>query len=133
MNLKIINLTPHDITILNQEREVVEVILRSGKIARLDISKELIVSQKEKLFSHHVPLTSHIPFFVTKYGIPYLSTIDKDGKEIKRIQFPERKEGTIYIVSGVFRDNYDRVDFWQPGELVCNENGQPIGCIGLSQ
>lgn len=125
--LQIINLTPHDITILNEQKEIVSVVPTSGKIARLDSDKELITAQQQGLFE------SKIPFFATKYGIPYLSKVDKKGNELERVQFPTTKENIIYIVSGLFRAGYNRSDFWQPGELIRNEKEQPIGCIGLSQ
>jgi hypothetical protein len=61
-NMNIVNLTPHSITILNEAKEIVQVVSRSGKVARLDINKELIPAQKEGYFNHK------IPFFFTKYG-----------------------------------------------------------------
>ncbi len=119
--LNIINLTPHEITILNEFKTVVMVVPPSGRIARLDSDKELLNSQKSGIFQHP------IPFFVSKYGIPICL---KDGEQVA---FPEEQTGIIYIVSGIFRASYKRNDLWQPGELVRNEDGQPIGCIGLSQ
>jgi hypothetical protein len=126
-NMNIVNLTPHSITILNEAKEIVQVVSRSGKVARLDINKELIPAQKEGYFNHK------IPFFFTKYGIPYLVKLDEEGNEIERCQLPGQKEGIIYIVPGLFRASCPRDDLWQPGELVRDNEGRPIGCVGLSQ
>ncbi len=121
--MQIINLTPHDITILNEDKEVVKIIPKSGKIARLDSNKERVnIFEMGKVLS--------IPFFVTQYGIPILLSLTDEKYQA---QLPKMREDIIYIVSGLFRASYDRDDLWQPGELVRNENGQPIGCIGLSQ
>ena len=121
-NIEIINLTSHDINILDVSWELVETIKRSMKVARLDSDKILADN-------YNLPF----PMFYTKYGIPYLAIIDEQGKELRRVQFPPYRDGIIYIVSGIFRANYDRTDFWQPGELVRDNEGQPIGCIGLSR
>lgn len=106
---------------------MVRPITRSMKVARLDSDKELINAQKWGIWN------SPIPFYRTKYGIPILININDEGEEISRSQFPEMKEGTIYIVSSLFRSGYDRIDLWQPGELVRDKQGQLIGYIGLSQ
>lgn len=120
--MKIVNLTPHSINILDENGNEVMLIEPSGKLARLESEKELIMAQRDRLFKHD------IPFFITKYGIPVLLNALKQP-----VQFPEQKESIIYIVSGLFRAGYPRADLWQPGELVRNDKGQPIGCIGLSQ
>lgn len=118
--MEIINLTPHDITILNEEKEIVQVVPQSGKFARL-------CSEKESISRWDI-CQSNIQFFITRYGAPNL--LDENGEEYR---FPEYETGTIYIVSGPFRSGYNRSDLWQPGELVRDEHGNPIGCIGLSQ
>lgn len=112
----IVNLTPHDITIMNEVKEVVAIIRKSGKVARLETDKELI------------RVADRVPFFASKYGIPVCFT--QDGVQV---QFPEPKVHIIYIVSGLFRAGYARSDLWQPGELIRDEDGRPVGCIGLSQ
>lgn len=112
----ITNLTPHDITIMNEAKEVVAIIRKSGKVARLETDKKLI------------RVADRVPFFATKYGIPVCL-----GENGEQVQFPEQKAHIIYIVSGLFRAGYPRPDLWQPGELVRDEDGRPIGCVGLSQ
>jgi hypothetical protein len=114
--MNIVNLTPHDITIMNEEGETVRVVLASGNVARLDSDKE-IVNRRDG-----------IDFYHTSYGIPVC--LNSSGKSV---QFPEQKRNTIYVVSGLFRSGYSRPDLWQPGELLRDEEGRPTGCIGLSQ
>jgi len=119
--MQIINLTPHDITILNEQKEVVKTVLKSGKVARLD-------SDKIRIPTINSP--NNIPFFETRYGIPVLLSLEDKNY---RALLPERKTDVIYIVSSIFRSGYDHPDLWQPGELVLDDKGQPIGYIGLSQ
>lgn len=115
--MNIINWTKHDINIYNEDKEHVVTIPPSGYEARIET-----VSKK-------VDTLDNILLFQTKnVGAPYL--IDNDNK---RHQLPPADDHTLYIVSGVFRSNYDRFDFYQPGQLIRNDNGQPIGCIGLSR
>lgn len=115
-----VNLTPHKINILNSQGEEVEVVDASGKQARLD-SLKVETGNKDGF-----------PWFDTEYDEPFLALFE-DGQEVARLEFPPEQEGTIFIVSGLFRSGFDRPDFWQPGELLRDKDGVPIGCIGLSR
>lgn len=45
---------------------------------------------------------------------------------------PEFKEGVYYVVSAMVRQALPhRKDLLSPGQLIRNEQGQPIGCLGL--
>lgn len=45
---------------------------------------------------------------------------------------PEFKEGVYYVVSAMVRQALpNRKDLLSPGQLIRNEAGQPIGCLGL--
>ena len=45
---------------------------------------------------------------------------------------PEFKEGIYYVVSAMVRQALpERKDLLSPGQLIRNEAGQPIGCLGL--
>lgn len=45
---------------------------------------------------------------------------------------PEFKEGVYYVVSAMVRQALPhRKDLLSPGQLIRNEKGQPIGCLGL--
>lgn len=128
--MEIINFTPHDINIYNEDGiKIITIIKPSGKVARLDSDKE----KYPETIGKQIFLQHKIPFFLTKYGIPYLVKTDEKGNELERVQFPLQRDDVIYIVSGLFRSGFDRLDLWQPGELVRDENSKPIGCIGLSQ
>lgn len=77
----IVNLTPHDIHVMNEQEKVVVVIKKSGKVARLETDKEI------------TRIVDGVPFFSTKYGIPIC--LNADGEQV---QFPEQKANIIYIV-----------------------------------
>ena len=45
---------------------------------------------------------------------------------------PEYVEGVFYVVSAMVRQALpERKDLLSPGQLIRNEEGQPIGCLGL--
>ena len=45
---------------------------------------------------------------------------------------PEFKEGVYYVVSAMVRQALpERKDLLSPGQLIRNEEGQPVGCLGL--
>lgn len=45
---------------------------------------------------------------------------------------PEFKEGVFYVVSAMVRQALpERKDLLSPGQLIRNEEGQPVGCLGL--
>lgn len=118
--MKKINLTPHEINIFNIKGEPVQVVKTSGKQARLD-SNRLEVKNEDGF-----------PWFNTEYGIPFLG-IFENNEEVARLEFPPPQPDTIFIVSGLFRSGFDRPDFWQPGEIIRDNDGNIIGCIGLSR
>ena len=105
--MKIINLTPHKLNILDETKNQVLVLEPSGTEARINVARR------------RVGETDSVPLFVTLPGKP-------SG-------LPRPQQGTIYVVSGMFRSFCDRPDLYQPGELVRDEKGQPTGCIGLSR
>lgn len=45
---------------------------------------------------------------------------------------PEFEEGVYYVVSAMVRQALPhRKDLLSPGQLIRNEAGQPVGCLGL--
>lgn len=105
-NILFVNLTPHNIIIVNGSDEPYQVIPPSGDIARC---KEDVVK------------------IGTIGGIPLLKTIYGDVEGL-----PEPRKDVYYIVSTIVRVNMpSRHDLLSPGQLVRNELGQPIGCRGL--
>lgn len=104
----IVNLTPHTMSIYNEAGDLVTSVPPSGTVARVTTSRTLVGE------------IGGVPLYNTTYGTP--------------TDLPDATDGVIYIVSGLFRAAVpDRTDVWQPGELLRNEAGQPIGCIGLSR
>lgn len=107
--MNIINLTPHTINIYDADKNPVAVVEPSGEVARVTATRTLVDVGE-----------NGIPFYVTTYG------------EVTGL--PEPQQDTIYVVSGLLRSEVpERLDLWQPGELLRNEAGQPVGCIGLQQ
>jgi hypothetical protein len=106
--MKLVNLTPHTIDIYNRNKELVLSVPPSGQVARVET---------EIRFTGE---SNGIPLFVTKTG--------------RVIDLPAGPHGdTMYIVSGMLRSYVDRSDLFQPGELLRDDSGRPMGCIGLSQ
>ena len=114
-----INLTPHNINILEDDA-VKMVIPPNGKSLR--IACEFVEVRKQ--------------YDVTMYRAEYgdFVLVENANTDNRTLGLPPRIPDFVYIVSGqcleALRD-LDRNDFAAPGELVRNENGQPIGCKGL--
>lgn len=113
MQMKIINCTPHPINIVNPETKEILITFPKGKI---------------------VPRL--------KTGIENLGIIDYGaiGIAVTRTTFgdvenlPEKKEGVILIVSRLVKQVCtEREDLLVPGSLVRDEEGNVIGCEGLSE
>lgn len=112
--VRLINLTPHDVVILNNNGDKI-VIPKSEETLRVSsetkIKDYIKVIDKDSLVS--------IPISETKFS--GISSI------------PERKENTFYIVSLLTCQACpDRDDFFIPNESVRDENGVIIGCKSLS-
>jgi hypothetical protein len=116
--MKLVNLTPHTVNIFNEDGDEVLAVPPSGLVARIETIIEKVGTFR-----------SGIPYFQTEVtGAPYL--IDTEGN-IRG--FPAGSKGEIFIVSGLFRSYFDRPDLYQPGELLRDDDGQVIGCVGLSR
>lgn len=108
--VKIINLTPHAITVLHNGEEIA-VYDASGCIARCE-SKTGVVGE-----------IAGIPLTETRFGKLYL--IDRD--RVKH-ELPEQKDGTFYIVSALVARAAQREDFIIVDDTVRDDNGRIIGC-----
>ena len=103
--MQFVNLTPHTLNVHTNKGEIIEVS-PSGNIARVATT--------------YTPTKSigDIDIFDCIYG------------EVTGL--PEQVEGTCYIVSGQTNAALShREDVFSPGELVRDEAGKPIGCLGL--
>lgn len=119
--MKIVNLTPHNIDIYDADPQsggsIVETVGTSGLVARIE------TTVRDKGHCGRVPL-----FLTVVTGNPVV--VDGDGNERK---FPGECAHTIYVVSGLFRQYFQRSDIYQPGRLIRDAEGRIIGCVGLSQ
>lgn len=106
--MNIINLTPHSLNIHDENGEHIVTVPPSGTVARIEVERRLTGEQDD---------------------IPLFETIAGDCDEL-----PAPQADTIYVVSGFVRATVpDRVDVFQPGELLRNDAGQVVGCVGLSR
>lgn len=108
--MNFVNLTPHELNIYNRDGEHVTDIEPSGDTVRVDVSRDVVDE------------IGDIPILETEYG-------EVDG-------LPEPEEGVVYIVSGFVKTHpsvESREDVYSPGELVRDDEGNPIGCKGLNR
>lgn len=106
--MNIVNLTPHALNIYDENRNLVLVVEPSGTVARVNVTR--------KLHRH----LEGIPLYSTWYG--------------DLLGLPEAEDNTICVVSAMVRAAVPhRHEVFAPGELLRNEAGQVIGCIGLQQ
>lgn len=126
MNIvNIVNLTPHTINILRAGLAGYEEVLSiepSGLLARLEVERKEINNvtfANQKVVGNPLDGLGGIAFYKSIFGEPS--------------DLPPQQEGTVYIVSSLFRSGFDRDDLWVPGELIRDGNGQPVGCLGLSR
>ena len=102
--MKLVNLTPHSITIMDSEEKVVVEIPPSGKILRLE---ETVVEAGE---------IDGIPLVRKVYGVPEL---------------PPREPDTVYVVAPLLLQYVRRADFVAPDtgpqSVVRDAEGRIIG------
>lgn len=110
MKPTIINLTPHAIVLVKENGEVISTFPPSGQVARVTVK-----SYETSLGDYiGVPTTSSVMGEVT--GLP--------------VEQPNVWLITSQIVAAASKGL--RNDILHPGELVRNQDGQPIGCRSLN-
>lgn len=106
--MEIINLTPHEITFVNEEGALIKTIPASGVVARVSCE------------TRQIGEINGIPVTKTFYG------------EVEALPVPE--DGEIYIVSSLVAQHCkDREDIYIPNESVRDEKGHIISCKSLGQ
>jgi hypothetical protein len=105
--LKIVNLTPHAITIIGENRNLV--IEPSGIVTR--------ISATTKNCGTYYLEDFEVPITVNSYT------------EVENL--PKQVKGTIYIVSALVANAVKRNDLYIPNESVRDELGRIIGCKSL--
>lgn len=111
-NVKVVNLTPHDVNVMDEEGNTLMVFPSEG-IARL-------LTQTV----HHEP-------FVLDDG----TKIPTSSTEFGEVQgLPEPADGVVYIVSSLIAGYYPlRGDLYIPNESVRDDKGRIIGCKSLGR
>lgn len=109
---RLVNLTPHAINILAEDKTPHFTLSPSGKVARIFQTRQMV----DVLYTEHHP--EGMAVFSTKCG--------------DIVDLPAEQADTFYVVSAMVKNAaQDRYDLLSPGELVRDDKGQPIGCIGL--
>lgn len=104
----IVNLTPHEVVIVNGSKEVIRRFPASGSLARVTTSTEVVGN------IDGIDITRTV--FSEVYGLP------------------EVAEDTYYIVSlAVAQRATDRSDLLVPNGSVRDEQGRIIGCTSLAR
>lgn len=131
--ITIINLTPHDITVLDDSNVSFDKASRSYKVTGDPIIRQtynpsgtvLRCSQEETEAGD----LNGIKLYKVKFGRVEHTT--KDGSVIT-FNMPV-KEGVYYIVSNIIKNALsDRPDLLVPTRMVRNDKGQPVGCLGFA-
>lgn len=112
----IVNLTPHEVSIVrkNTEKNTMEVIMvvpPSGAIARAEVT--------------YTPDGEALPG-IAAYRAKYGAVVGLPAPD------PEK----IYLVAGLVAAHPSvagRADVFAPGDLVRDGAGQPVGCLGLKR
>jgi hypothetical protein len=105
--MTIMNLTPHSISFVDADANVILTVEASGQLAR--VSAKTVMTGET---------FNGIPVTKTEYG-----TVEG---------LPEPQEGIIYVVSSLVAARVpDRGDVFIPNESVRDENGRIIGCRSL--
>lgn len=119
--MKFVNLTEHTINVVGKNATAVE---PSGKSLR--VSQEMTPVHPAEVGGDDT-----VEFYRAKYGP--LEMIDNATKQVVSKELPPATDDTVYIVSGQCLDALKgvRADFAAPGQLIRDENGQPVGCKGL--
>ena len=109
--IKIKNLTPHDVVLVNDKGKVVKTFPKCETPLRVSQINEPAGSLEFEGFK--IPLTK------IKYG------------EVENL--PEKKADIVYIVSALICQACpDRNDFYIPNELVRDKNGKIVGAKSLA-
>lgn len=103
---KFVNLTPHEITLVDNNDKVIAIFPPSGNIARVSARTIRVAS------------INNIPISTTSYG------------EVEGL--PEPNDNEVYIVSSLVAQRcQSRKDIFIPNESVRDEKGRIIGCRSL--
>ncbi len=112
--MALINLTPHKVTVLDKDGNILMEIETSGYVPRIGIRRETILSLSETI------------------GVPVWKSVPDECNGLP-IEYRYEQAGTYLIVSRVVKAQFpDRKDLLVPDELVRDDDGRVIGCLGFS-
>ena len=108
--MKLVNLTPHAIHLMDDEKNILETIHPSGTLARVSVEDKQIMPKG---------LIAPVPVVSREFG------------EVEGLPEPEKE--TLLIVSMIVAQAAGdlRSDLVSPGHLVRDEQGRVIGCTTL--
>lgn len=107
---KLVNLTPHAITMMDDNENIIFIIEPSGNVARVSVRTE----RTETLTFNDMPLATSKSVYGKVEGLP------------------EAEDGVVYIVSSMVAQRVpEREDVFIPNESVRDEIGRIIGCKSL--
>jgi hypothetical protein len=104
---KLVNLTPHRLNLHDEDENEILSVEPSGDVARVETERV------------KVGTVQGVPLYETHTG------------EVQNL--PEPEDGVLYVVSGFVRSATDRNDVVSPGELIRDEDGNPVGAQGLTR
>jgi hypothetical protein len=105
---KLINLTPHEITFIGEDGNIITTVAPSGSIARVGVSKKVI------------GMLDGIPIKQSVFG------------EVEGL--PEPEPNTVFIVSSLVAARCpERADVMIPDDSVRDGQGRIIGCKSLGR
>ena len=109
---EIINLTPHAITIMDDNFNILKVIEPSGQLARVSVH----TAHTETIVFDNIEIATSESVYGTVEGLP------------------EEKDGVIYIVSSLVAQRVpERNDVFIPNESVRDDHGRIIGSKSLGR
>jgi hypothetical protein len=106
--VKIVNLTPHEVTVVSSNGDVLMKIPASGQVARCSVTRTVLG---------------------TLNGIPVAKSVMGDVEGL-----PKQSNDTVYIVSRVVAETMKgiRNDLIIPDDAVRDGEGRIIGCKGFA-
>ena len=109
--MKVVNLTPHPIHILDKDGTQLLTIPPGGNAVRVDMVKK--PADSITVGGRNIPVHN------VSYG-------NVQG-------LPDPNPDTVYIVSSVVAQAVARDDVLVPGDLVRDSDGNVVGCLGLNR
>lgn len=106
-DIHVLNCTPHTLNIYNHEGEEIQTVSPSGIVLRVELAYETTAYMN---------------------GFPI-----QNAKVLSIDPLPAQRDGQIIVASGMYRAYVLRSDVYQLGNLMRDEEGRVIGCVGLSR